>query len=143
MIVLGPMIPLATVNAAGLVPDCGKIIKVEKKDASGNVMLDKDKQPIMESVVAEPCNFNSFMTLINNVINFLLFVLATPLVVIILIYAGFNLITSGGSAESITKAKKMIKNVIIGYIIALVAWLVVHAILTSFGFTGPMFLVGK
>jgi hypothetical protein len=159
-IVVSPVVYALPADAAGLVPDCGKITqkaqlnpKLDDKkqvvrDSSGNAVYDtanpvKDKSGniVYDRVIEAPCDFNYLMTLINNIINFLLFYMATPLVVIILCYAGFNLITSGGSSESITKAKHMIKNVIVGYIIALVAWLIVHAILKAVGFTGPMYLI--
>ena len=88
------------------------------------------------------CGFNELMILINNVIKFLLFTIATPLAALIFVYAGFKLLTSGGSAESMTTAKKILKNLIIGYVIALAAWLVINTILTSefLGYKGPTFL---
>lgn len=88
----------------------------------------------------EPCGFNEAMKLINNVITFLLFTIATPLVALIICYAGWLYLSSQGSKENVTKAKTILKNVIIGYIIGLVAWLVVKTILVSLGFTGPMYL---
>jgi hypothetical protein len=107
------------VFAAGLVPNCNVIVNGE---------------------MTKPCNFDSLMTLINNVINFVLITLATPIFALILIYVGWLYLSSGGSSENVTKAKKILKNAVIGYIIALVAWLVVKTILTTLGFTGPMFL---
>lgn len=91
---------------------------------------------------ADGCGFNELMELINNVIKFLLFTIATPLAALIFVYAGFKLLTSGGSAESMTTAKKILKNLIIGYVIALSAWLVINTILTSefLGYDGPTFL---
>lgn len=86
------------------------------------------------------CTFDDFMTLINNVINFVLFVLATPLVAIIVAYAGWLYLSSGGSSENVSKAKKILKNAIIGYIIALAAWLIIKTILVTLGFNGTMFL---
>ena len=83
---------------------------------------------------ANPCDFNSLMTLINNVINFLLITLATPLFALILIYVGWLYLSSGGSSENVTKAKKILKNAFIGYVIALAAWLIVKVILTTLGF---------
>ncbi len=89
---------------------------------------------------AQPCDFNALIQLINNVIHFLLFVIATPLVALIICYAGFLFLTSGGSAETRNKAKKILKNVIIGYIIGLAAWLIVNTIVKTLGFTGNTFL---
>lgn len=79
-----------------------------------------------------PCNFEMLMKLVNNVINFLLVYFATPLAAIIFAYAGFTLITSGGNEHGKTHAKAMIKNVLVGYIIALAAWLIINTILSAF-----------
>ncbi len=108
-----------------LVPSCGKVVT----SADGKT-----------SSIAKPCNFDYLMLLINNIITFLLFYLATPLVVVILCYAGFLLLTSGGSAEKMTKVKHMIKSVIFGYIIALAAWLIIKTIFSTLGFKGETFL---
>ena len=98
---------------AGLVPDCG---------ATGS------------------CNFNDLMTLINTVIHFVLVDLATPLFALIIIYTAWLYLSSGGSSENVTKAKKIFKNALIGYVIALAAWLIVTTILKTLGFVGPSFL---
>ncbi len=87
-----------------------------------------------------PCNFDRVMDFINGMIYFLLFYFATPLAAIAICIAGFQLLFSGGSSEKITKAKKIIKNVVIGYILALAAWLIVKTIFTTLGFTGNTFL---
>ena len=86
------------------------------------------------------CDFNMLLELINNVINYLLFVIATPLVALILVYVGWLYLSSGGNSENIGKAKRIFGNVILGYVIGLAAWLIIKTILISVGFTGPMFL---
>ena len=77
------------------------------------------------------CDFEYFMKLLNNIIKFLLFDIATPLIALILIYTGYLFMTAGGSAGQTEKAKHILFNVIIGYIIALAAWLIVNTIVTS------------
>lgn len=86
------------------------------------------------------CDFDMVMALINNIINFALVTLATPLFAIIIIYAGYLYLTASGNSGNISTAKKILQNAIIGYIIALAAWIIVKSILLSFGFTGPMYL---
>lgn len=113
------ILPILSIHAEGLVPDCGKVV---------------------DGVMSNPCNFNSVMELIKNVIHFLLFVIATPLAALAFCYAGFKLLTAGGSPEQITKAKHIIRNVIIGYVLALGAWLVVNTIFSTLGFKGNTFL---
>ncbi|HUC88524.1 MAG TPA: pilin [Candidatus Paceibacterota bacterium] len=143
-IVLTPALSFSVAYAANpIVPDCNTGALINGKplyDQNGKPLLDSKNQPVYEQVYKNPCNFDSLMTLINNVINFLLITIVTPLVALILVYAGFLMIFSGGSSEKVTKAKSIIKNVVIGFVIALAAWLVVKTILVTLGFTGPMFL---
>jgi hypothetical protein len=86
------------------------------------------------------CDFNQLINLINSIIDFLLFYVASPLAAIVFVWAGFKLLTSGGSDEAKTSAKKMIGNMIKGYVIALAAWLIIHTIVIGLGFTGETFL---
>ncbi len=135
------------VKGKGIVPVCnkGKLTEVPVLDADGKPVM-KDgpndtKVPLTEWVLGgTKCDFNQVMTLINRVIRFLLINIATPLAAIIFCYAGFKYLTSGGSEESTKKAKHMLINVVVGYIIALGAWLIINTILTSLGFNGPTFL---
>ncbi|MDE2031286.1 MAG: hypothetical protein KGI58_03465 [Patescibacteria group bacterium] len=129
VIIFTLLLSFHTVSAAPpLVPDCGTVTSTTNSDGT------------ITKSINNPCDFTYLMTLANNVINFLLFIVATPLVAMILCYAGFLLLTSGGSSENVTKAKHIIMNVVIGYIIALAAWLIIHTILSALGFNGPMFL---
>jgi hypothetical protein len=80
-----------------------------------------------------PCGFNEFMKLINNVIKFLLFTIATPLCALIVAYAGWLYISSSSSEENKGKAKKILTNVVVGYIIALAAFLIVKTLLSTLG----------
>ena len=105
----------------GLVPICNTTI-----DSSGNV--------------CDPCNFEMVMALINKVISFLLFDLATPLFALILVYVGWLYLSDQGSAENKNKAKKILKNAFLGYIIALAAWLIVKFILWVFDYNGTSYL---
>lgn len=114
--------------AAGIVPDCGKVVTLT------------DSQGHSTSNIPKPCDFNYAIELINNVINFLLIDLASPLAAIALCYAGGLLLFSGGSSEKLTKAKAIIKNVVIGYVVALAAWLIVKTIFVTLGFKGETFL---
>jgi len=114
-------ISVEAVDFSGLVPVCNTEL-----DGNGGFV--------------NPCNFNMVMAFINNAINFLVIKLATPLFALIIVYAGWLYLSSGGSSENVTKAKTILKNSVIGYIVALAAWLIVKSILLGLGFTGPMFL---
>lgn len=68
----------------GLVPNCGRVV---------------------DGKIAQQCNFEYLITLINNVITFLLTTFATPLFALIIVYAGWLYLSSGGSTENVSKAK--------------------------------------
>lgn len=85
----------------------------------------------------DDCDFNDFMTLINNVIKFMLFYLALPICAIMFAYAGFLMVTAGESAsEARTKAKGIFWNAVVGLVIAVTCWIVVHSILKILGYDG-------
>ena len=72
------------------------------------------------------------MDLINRIIKFALFVIATPLVALIIMYTGYLYLTAGGSAGQTEKAKHILMSVVVGYMIALGAWLIVNTIMSAF-----------
>lgn len=80
--------------------------------------------------------FNEFMTLINNVIYFVLFGLAIPISAIMFAYAGFLMLTSGGDTSKVGTAKTIFTNVAIGLILASISFLIVNALLSILGFDG-------
>ncbi len=92
------------------------------KDSKGNFVAFKD-----------PCDFGWLIKQINAFISFLLFDLAMPLAAIIFAYAGWLYMSSGGSGSQIEKAKGLFKKVLIGFIIALAAWLIVKTIMLGLG----------
>jgi len=81
-----------------------------------------------------PCGFNDIITLIKDVINFIFVYMALPLAAIMFAYAGFELVTSGGSTEKKSKAKKIFLNVAIGLVLVAAAFLIVHTILGIAGY---------
>ena len=83
-----------------------------------------------------PCDFNSFMALINKVINFILFKMALPIAALMFAYAGFELVSSGGSTEKRGVAKSVFTNAVLGLIIAVAAWLIISTILSILGYDG-------
>lgn len=79
------------------------------------------------------CDFAAFITLIRNMINFLIFKLAVPLAAISFAIAGVMILTAGGNEGQVARAKEIFWNVLIGLIVALSAWLIVTAILAALG----------
>ncbi len=91
--------------------------------------------------VVNKCDIADFMTLIKNGIHDLV-LLSTFLVVIILVWVGFKLLTSGGNEKAWTESKKMLWKVVLGYIWILAAWLVVYTITSVLLKPGFSFLLG-
>ncbi len=83
-----------------------------------------------------PCNFNDLMTLVDNVIKFILYYLAVPISAIMFFYAGFLLVTSGGSTENRGRAKSIFTNTAKGLIFIAAAYLIVKQILSILGYNG-------
>jgi hypothetical protein len=123
VIIIG-LFAIFNVAHAGIVPNCN----------TGEVV---------GTSFSNPCDFRNLMILINNFINFLFVYLATPLAAIIICYVGFLLLTSGGSSEKVSTAKKIIKNLIFGYVIALAAWIIVNTIFNVLGAKDCLNWLGK
>jgi hypothetical protein len=84
-----------------------------------------------------PCDFNSFMALINTIINFVLFKMAVPIAAIMFAYAGFKMVTAGGeAAHARSEAKEIFTNTLFGLILAVAAWLIISTILFILGYDG-------
>lgn len=81
-----------------------------------------------------PCDFTDLILQIQKVITFLLIDIAIPMAAIAFAYAGFLFMTSGGNSGQVERAKGIFKKVLIGFIIALAAWLIVKAIMMGLGF---------
>ncbi len=82
------------------------------------------------------CGFKELMQLVNNVIKFILFALAVPIAALMFVYAGFQMVTSGGNAHKSEQAKKIFFNAVIGIALAAGSWLIIELILTTLGYEG-------
>jgi hypothetical protein len=90
------------------------------------------------SVGQPDCDFDQFIVLINNVVDFLIVFIAFPFVAIVVAWAGILLLTSGGNSSAKEKSKKMIWHVVIGLILALLSWGIIKIILMTLGYQGPL-----
>lgn len=79
------------------------------------------------------CNTNDVVGFANNLISYLIQGLGI-IAVIVMVYAGFKMVTSAGDEGAWTKAKELFGNVIIGIILILASWLIVDTLLK--GLTG-------
>lgn len=77
------------------------------------------------------CTWQDVVRLFQAVILFGIY-LASVVVIIVLIKTGFTMMTTGSSDE-LSKAKKSLTKVLLGYFFMLVAWLLVKYILKQFG----------
>ncbi len=76
------------------------------------------------------CGTCEFVSLINNIIDFVLW-FATLAATAMIMYGGFRLLTSGGDSSAKTTARNIITNVIIGYAIVLSAFLIINTLLAA------------
>ena len=77
-----------------------------------------------------------------NLTNFLIFAIAIPAVGLLILIAGFLLLTAGGSEDRVRQGKKIITNTIVGAFIVFLAWLGVDTIFKTLtgseGFRGAV-----
>lgn len=64
-----------------------------------------------------------------------LIVFAGVLLLILIVYSGFTMVTGAGDPQSFERARKNLTSAIIGFIIVIAAWFIVQAIQVSTGFT--------
>ncbi|MBI2023393.1 TrbC/VirB2 family protein [Candidatus Giovannonibacteria bacterium] len=87
-------------------------------------------------LVPEGCNVSAcalceLWHLADHIINFLLFELAFPILVVALLIGGLIWLTSAGNPQGIERGKKLIVNGIIGILIAFGAWIIVGTIIST------------
>lgn len=112
-----------------------------KDKTTGNITESATRIDVPNSIdisrqVSNPCGFKHLLIMINKVINYVLFVLVIPIAAILFAYAGFMMITSGGSPEQRSKAIKVFKDAGIGLVLIAAAWLIISTILQIVGFDG-------
>ncbi|MBR0403054.1 hypothetical protein IJI55_00675 [Candidatus Saccharibacteria bacterium] len=74
---------------------------------------------------------NGIWTTINTIINVLLGVIGI-VAVIMIIYGGFKLVTSEGSADKVKSGKETILYGVVGLVVALLAFAIVNFVIASF-----------
>ena len=82
----------------------------------------------MQCESPQSCGTCEFVQLINNVINFLI-TFAVIAATLLIMYAGFRLVTSGGDVSAKTAAKSMMSNVLIGIVLVLTGFLIINTVL--------------
>ncbi|MCA9361577.1 hypothetical protein KC845_03410, partial [Candidatus Kaiserbacteria bacterium] len=74
------------------------------------------------------CTICSLITLLNKVIDWIV-AISSLLIILVLAYAGFGLVVSGGNQSAYEKAKGYFMNAIIGLIIILAAWTLIDTLM--------------
>lgn len=89
-----------------------------------------DAPVVTDGKITGGCDVNSFITLINNIINWIIGI-AGVIFTITAIYAGFLYMTSGDDSGKKGKARDMLVNTLVGFVIILVSWLIVYTIIKN------------
>jgi len=80
--------------------------------------------------ITNPCNFDKLITLVQNIINFLLLI-AAPIAAVMFAYAGWLYLSAAGNQGQVEKAHKIFTAVFMGIVLALIAWLIINVISTT------------
>lgn len=75
-----------------------------------------------------PASFALFMTVVNNIIIFILTMAIVFVAPLMIAYAGFLYVVNPFNPSGIAQAKKIMLNLVVGIVIALAGWLIVDAL---------------
>lgn len=76
-----------------------------------------------------PCETCDLITLANNAVKFGVKFIILPLTALGILASGIVLLTAGGSQTQLERGKSMLWAIIIGFFIAMSAWLIINTIL--------------
>lgn len=86
-----------------------------------------------------PCGPCDLMSLANRIVDFAFKMLILPLAALGVLASGIVLLTAGGSQTQIEKGKSMLWAIIIGFFIAVSAWVIINTILGNLVIEGEFF----
>jgi hypothetical protein len=127
LFLVSPVISLADESWGGLIP-CDNTPTI--KSGVGNATT------VVYEGNHKPCDFNAFLALINGIIHFILFYLAIPISALMFAFAGFEMLTSGGSEEKRGMGKKVFSGAVFGLVVSAAAWLIIRTLLMILGYDG-------
>jgi hypothetical protein len=87
----------------------------------------------------DSCQIYHFFLMIRNVLEFVLWKIATILLVLVLVFAAALLYVSAGEKDTIFKIRSFAKAIIIGYFIIFFSWLIINLLLSFLGFQFQLF----
>lgn len=83
---------------------------------------------VENGVFTNKCDFGDFIGLINRIINWIISI-AGVIFTIMAIYGGFLYMTSSGDSGKKGKARDILLNTLLGFVIILCSWLIVYTLL--------------
>lgn len=122
--------PAVTLADDPLVP-CGTETYPYTTTVGGKEVETKVGDKKVGGTVKNPCGFGDFITLVNNITNFLI-ILGASFSAVAFGYAGFLMMTAAGEMGKIEEAKAIFGKVVVGFLFMLSAWLIVHAFEAAF-----------
>ena len=89
------------------------------------------------------CNLCYLYVMGQSMVNFLMYLIAPALAVLVIAWGGFNVLIAGGSAEKKQSGFRAIKTAIIGLLIVFGAWVIINEFLLFFSQQGQSDGVAK
>ena len=80
------------------------------------------------------CTINSFFALLNNIFEFIVYFIATPLAILMIIIGGLMILISAGNPNLAGLGKKILWASIIGLALVFCSWLIINFILGAIGY---------
>lgn len=110
----------------------GQVLAADANTGNGNLIVCDGPK----------CQFEDFLQLVKNVVGYIL-ELGLIFAAIVFAWAGFLYLTAGGKQDQIKRAHGMFTKVIVGLIIALLAYLLVELITSSLGLDSDIIQLGN
>jgi len=82
------------------------------------------------------CTIELFFVLLDNIFNFIVYWIATPLAILGLTIGGIFILISAGNPNLAGKGKNILWVTTIGLVLVFCAWLIVNFILITLGYQG-------
>lgn len=83
----------------------------------------------------DKCGLSDVFELINNIISFIITTLLLPVIVLMIMYVGFQYLMARGKPGQHAKLLSLIKHIVGGLALILCAWLIVRVIMTTLGYS--------
>lgn len=108
----------------------GGAVEIEETVVTATSLEDDDPGGLVPC--RNNCDFEDFMHMLSRILEFAI-MLAIVITAVIFAWAGLKMVLSAGNVESRQAAKHMIKSATIGFIVVLLAWLIIETLFNSLG----------